>query len=123
MNVIETTKGELYKAVPHIPARCYEKDVHYQRTVQEVAEHIDKQYQECEDAGNKVHSYKQSKDWADADRKYYLYYFRTNTNKVIGQETIDVIYPQSGWFVSTPKWCRIFLEVEVVKVWDERTDV
>lgn len=121
MNVIETTKGELYKAVPHIPARSYEKDVYYQRTPQEIVEHIDNCYHECEAAGNKVHSYKLWAHLTNPEREHYLKHWKTDHNRIIGRETVHVTYPQTGWFVSTPKWCRIFPDEEVVKIWDERT--
>lgn len=120
MNVIETIKGELYKAVPHIPSRSYEKNVFYQRTDAEVAAYVDEQFQNCKDAGNKVHTWKQSKDWEDADREYYLKRFREDHRNVVGEETVHVTYPQSGWFVMTEKWSRMFPNEQVTQIWDER---
>jgi hypothetical protein len=120
LNVIETINGELYKAVPHYPSRSYEKEVYYERTPQEIADHIDDSYRKCEERGVKNHSYKLWIHLTNQEREYYLKCFKRDLDKIVGKETVDVVYPQSGWFVVAEKWCRIFPMGEVVKVWDER---
>lgn len=120
MNVIETVNGELYKAVPHFPSDSYEKNVYYERTDQEVADYIDYCYDKCEAEGNKVHTFKKWWMCTNIEKEYYLKAFRIDHNKIVGQEIVNITYPQSGWFVSTTKWCRIFSNAEIVNVWDER---